>query len=65
MPLYCIVKGNTNTTLELENWFFNFKVWIVSSELEKEMILIQDFLCALVPYIRCTNLHFGIIFCSD
>lgn len=65
VPMYCIVKGNTNTTLELEKQFFNFKVWIASSEPEKEMFLIQDFLCALVPYIRCTNLHFGIIFCSD
>lgn len=63
--MYCVVKGKTNITLELEKQFFNFKGWIASNELEKEMFSIQDFLYALVPYIRCTNLHFGIIFCSD
>lgn len=65
VPMYCIVKRNTNITLELEKQFFNFKGWIASSELEKEMFSIQDFLYVLVPYIRRTNLHFGIIFCSD
>lgn len=65
VPMYCIVKGNTNITLELEKRFFNFKDWIASSELEKEMFLIQDFLYALFPYIRYPNLHLGIIFCSD
>lgn len=65
VSMYCIVKRNTNITLELEKQFFNFKGWIASSELEKEMFSIQDFLYVLVPYIRRTNLHFGIIFCSD
>lgn len=65
MPMCCILKRNAKITPRLEKQFFCFKGLIVSSELEKEIFLIQDFLYTLDPYIRHPNLHFGITFCSD
>jgi len=60
-----ILKRNTKIPPRLEKQFFNFKGLIASSELEREMFLIQEFSYAPDPYIRHPNLHFGITFCAD